>query len=144
LGSLGVLLLAQAGFGRLIWLAAPGVSIFAVYLWLIWRREERRKWQLELIGSGILALTAPAAYWITGGVFDDLAWTLFFLTWLQSAASIIHVYLRLEQRVLKEDHSLSWHINKAIPSLLFHGFNVLLSVALFALNIENGWVIAAF
>ncbi len=144
LGSLGVWKLAQAGYGQLLWLAVPGIPIFAFYLWLIWRRKERRQWQLELIGAGALALTAPAAYWISGGVSDDVAWTLFLLTWLQSAASIVHVYIRLEQRILKESHSLGWHFNKALPSLGFHAFNLAVSGVLVAFAMVNWWVLGAF
>jgi len=69
-------------------------------LWLVSRRAERRQAGIEIIATGVLALAAPAAYWVGKGWQDPLGWWLLLLTWFQSAASIMYAYLRLEQREL--------------------------------------------
>jgi hypothetical protein len=66
------------------------------------RREERRQINVEIIATGVLSLAAPAAYWVGLGRYDPTGWWLWILTWLQSAASIVHAYLRLEQRELDQ------------------------------------------
>jgi len=62
------------------------------------RREERRQAGIEIVATGVLSLAAPAAYWVGMGHYDPIGWWLWILTWLQSAASIVYAYLRLEQR----------------------------------------------
>jgi YwiC-like protein len=99
LAALGVLILR--GFGSLGWLALTGLPVFAWHLMLVSRRQERRKPSVEIVASGVLALTAPAAYWIGLGNTDPIGWLLWALMWLQAAGSILYAYMRLEQRVLK-------------------------------------------
>lgn len=86
------------GFGDLLYLAVPGIAIFAWHLWLVSKREERRQVGVEIIATGVLSLAAPAAYWVGIGHYDPAGWWLWGLVWLQSAASIVYAYLRLEQR----------------------------------------------
>ena len=90
------------GFGYLLVLAIPGLPVFAWHLWLVSRREERRQVNVEIIATGVLSLAAPAAYWVGIGRYDPTGWWLWILVWLQSAASILHAYLRLEQRDLDQ------------------------------------------
>jgi hypothetical protein len=90
--------LIRAGFGYLLVLAVPGVPVFAWHLWLVSKREERRQLNVEIIATGILSLAAPAAYWVGIGRYDLTGWWLWILVWIQTAASIIYAYLRLEQR----------------------------------------------
>lgn len=92
--------LVRADFGYLLYLAVPGVPVFAWHLWLVSKREERRQINVEIIAIGVLALAAPAAYWVGIGRYDPLGWWLWILIWLQNAASIVYAYLRLEQRDL--------------------------------------------
>jgi hypothetical protein len=96
LAALGALI--ANGFAFVLWLAAPGVPIFLWHLWLVSRREERRQAGVEVLATGVLALTAPAALWVGRGQYDPTGWWLWLLTWLQSAGSIVYAYLRLEQR----------------------------------------------
>jgi hypothetical protein len=103
----GIILLAligllSAGAGYVLLLAIPGLPVFAWHLWLVSKREERRQVNVEIIATGVLALAAPAAYWVGIDHYDPLGWWLWLLTWLQSAASIVYAYLRLEQREWKE------------------------------------------
>ena len=97
---LALLALVLTGFGYLLYLAIPGIPVFAWHLWLVSRREERKQAGVEIIATGVLALAAPAAYWVGVGRYDPTGWWLWLLTWLQSAASIVYAYLRLEQRNL--------------------------------------------
>jgi hypothetical protein len=90
--------LIRAGFGYLLYLAIPGAPVFAWHLWLVSRREERRRVNVELIATGVLSLAAPAAYWVGIGRYDATGWWLWILVWFQTAASIVYAYLRLEQR----------------------------------------------
>lgn len=94
--------LVRAGFGYLLYLAIPGIPVFAWHLWLVSKREERRQINVEIIATGVLSLAAPAAYWIGIGRYDAIGWWLWILVWFQTAASIVHAYLRLEQRDLAE------------------------------------------
>ena len=90
------------GFGYLFFLVIPGIPVFAWHLWLISKREERRQINVEIIATGVLSLAAPATYWVGVGHYDPLGWWLWILVWLQTAASIVYAYLRLEQRELAE------------------------------------------
>jgi len=86
------------GFAYLLYLAAPGALVFAWHLWLVSKREERRQVNVEILATGVLSLAAPAAYWVGSGGYDPAGWWLWGLVWLQTAASIVYAYLRLEQR----------------------------------------------
>ena len=90
--------LILAGFTYVLYLAVPGAPVFAWHLWLVSKREERRQVNVEIIATGVLSLVAPAAFWVGVGRYDPTGWWLWILTWLQSAASIVYAYLRLEQR----------------------------------------------
>ena len=91
------------GFGYIIYLAVPGIPVFAWHLWLVSKREERRQVNVEIIATGVLSLSAPAAYWVGVGEYDAYGWWLWILVWVQTAASIVHAYLRLSQREQAKD-----------------------------------------
>jgi nitrate reductase NapE component len=101
--------LVAAGYGFLVWLALPAVPVFVWHLWLVRRRAERRQMLVEVVASGVLALAAPAAYWVGQGGIQGDGWLLWSLTWLQVAGTIVYAYLRLEQRTLHQQPS--WHEN---------------------------------
>lgn len=88
------------GYGFVLILAVPGVIVFLWYLLLVARRDERRQKGVEILGSGVLALSAPAAYWIGIEWLDPRGWLLWALCWIFAAMSIVHVYARLDQRRL--------------------------------------------
>ncbi len=135
LGLAGIAGLAIQGFGYLVTLAIPGLPVFAWHLYLVSKREERRQIGVELVGSGVLALAAPAAYWIALGRPDSTGWLLFFLSWLQSAASIVYAYLRLEQRVLKVVPPFRDRLRMGARSLGYTTFNVLALMVLSAAGV---------
>ncbi len=132
----GVSLLIGSGQTRIVLLAIPGMIIFSWHLWLVSRRQERQQPGVEIVAAGALALTAPAAYWVSGGTSDREAWILWGLTWLQSAASIVHVHIRLEQRRLEHTPQMAMRLRMGQRSLIYHLFNQSASLAL-ALG---GWV----
>lgn len=115
--------LISQGYIFLLILAIPGAPVFAWHLFLVSRRAERRQLGVELVGTGVLALAAPAGYWIGTGTYDLIGWWLFFLTWFQSAASIVYAYLRLEQRRLKEKPNLPSRFIMGWRALLYALFN---------------------
>lgn len=127
-GAVGLLALAGLviqGFGYLVYLAVPALFVFAWHLLLIGRRSERRQMGVEMVGSGVLALAAPAAYWIGVGEADPRGWWLFVLTWFQSAASIVYAYLRLEQRQLPGLPAPAGRLRMGLRAILYTSFNLL-------------------
>jgi hypothetical protein len=122
--------LVWAGFGHLLLLAIPGLPIFAWHLWLVGRREERRQAGVEILATGALSLAAPAAYWVGIDQYSSTGWWLWLLTWLQSAASIVYAYLRLEQRSL--DHRQAsrelWKMGRR--AFAYTTFNLVIVLAL--------------
>lgn len=128
IAALALLGLILQNFSFLLILAIPGVPVFAWHLWLVSKRAERKQAGIEVIATGVLSLVAPAAYWVGVGRYDPLGWWLFLWAWLQSAASIVYAYLRLEQRELKQDQaavmsgSEKWALGKR--AFLYTSFNL--------------------
>lgn len=120
--------LLLAGHVRLLSLAVPGLLVFAWHLLLVRRRADRGQPGVEIVVAGVLSLTAPAAYWVAGGESDRVAWIIWGLSWFQSAASIVHVYLRLRHRKMDALPVDSWRMGAR--SLAYHLFNLLGSAAL--------------
>ncbi len=123
------------GFGYVLYLAIPGIPVFLWHLHLVYKRAERRQMGIELVASGVLALTAPAAYWVAVENPDPLGWVLWVLTWLQSAASIVYAYLRLDQRSWKELPPLAFRLRRGFRALLYTSFNLGLVVILAMMRI---------
>jgi hypothetical protein len=130
IGLLAVGALILLGDGYVVYLAVPGIPVFAWHLWLVSRRAERRQAGVELVATGVLSLAAPGAYWVGLQHYDPTGWWLWLLTWLQSAASIVYAYLRLEQRVLSAipDRSVQWKM--ARRAIIYASFNVQFTLVL--------------
>jgi hypothetical protein len=130
IGLIAVTHLIWADFGYLLWLAIPGFLVFGWHLWLVSQRSERYQMGIDVIASGVLALSAPAAYWVCLGYSDWIGWFLWLLSWLQSAASIVYAFLRLQQRRLDQSPSkdIKWQIGRR--ALLYSGFNLLFSTGI--------------
>jgi len=116
--------LVLSGYGYLLYLAIPGALVFAWHLWLVSKREERRQVNVEIIATGVLSLAAPAAYWIGVNKYDPTGWWLWGLTWLQSAASIVYAYLRLEQRDQANHPEISEQWKMGWRATLYTSFNL--------------------
>ena len=108
--------LIATGYAWLITLAVIALPVFGWNLWLVSRRAERRQPLVEIAGSSVLALTAPAAYWVGVGSYNPTGWLLWGLTCLQAAVSIYYAYLRLEQRAWKSVPALRecWRAGRAV------------------------------
>jgi len=139
--ALGLVLLGHA---IVLWLVLPALPVLLWYFWLVSRRSERRQAAVEIAASGILALGAPAAYWISLGSYHPLGWLLWGLCWLQAAGSIIYVFLRLEQRRLSSlpDGQTRWQMGK--PALGFNLAALLLVAALAGFGWVSAWLIFAY
>jgi hypothetical protein len=116
--------LLLGGQGRLLWLGVPGLLVFGWHLRLVQQRRERRRPGVEILAAGALALSAPAAYWVAGGASNWIGLLLWGIGWFQAAASIVHVYLRLEQRQRSEPPPLRTRLAEGTRSLAYHGFNL--------------------
>lgn len=132
LALIGVLWL---GFGFILMLAIPGLVVFAWHLSLVSKRAERGQVVVEILATGVLALAAPAAYWAAVSQYDPMGWWLWGVTWAQSAASIIYIYLRLEQRGWTSTPALRDRLQAGFNALAFASLNLLASLALGALGL---------
>ncbi len=126
--TLGVLFLN--GDGSIVYLAVPGIPVFVWHLWLVSRREERHQALVEIVATGVLSLAGPAAYWVGIHRYDPLGWWLWLLTWLQSAASIVYAYLRLEQRQWKALPNRWDRFRAGTNAWAFTSFNFFITTAL--------------
>lgn len=144
MGALALMGLMLLGAGFLLYLTLPALSVFVWHLYLVSRRSERRQMGVELVGSGVLALAAPAAYWVAVGSLEGRGWLLWALTWAQSAASIVYAYLRLEQRPLSETPSLATRWQMGQRALLYAAVNVIGVAILAILNVISIWMLLPF
>ena len=126
------------GYAFLTYLVIPGLPVFIWHLALVSRRQERRKPGIEILGSGVLALSAPAALWVGNGSTEPLGWLLFLLTWMQSAASIVYAYLRLEQRELTSIPPPAHKWRMARRALLYTSFNLGVTLTLSLAGVVPG------
>lgn len=136
--------LVLQGFLDALYLAIPGIPVFAWHLYLVSHRAERKQAGVEVVATGVLSLAAPAAYWIGRGLYDPLGWALWLLTWLQSAASIVYAYLRLDQRPLTEKPSrlALWKMGRR--ALLYTSFNLALSLVAGLTGFLPGFIFIPF
>jgi hypothetical protein len=118
----------------ILYLAIPGAIVFGWHLFLVSKRRERGQPGVEIIASGVLALAAPAAYWVSLGYYEPMGWWLWILNWFQSAASIVYAYLRLEQRTLKQMPKRIERLRMGRRALLYTSFNLLAATILSIMN----------
>jgi hypothetical protein len=150
LGVYGLIALAaglalwRQGFSFLIWLVLPAIPVMGWHLWLVSRRQERRKPGVEIVGSAALALAAPAGIWLGHGGMNPQGWWVWLLVVLQNAASIVYAYLRLEQRVLAAKPTRSEKLRMGKRAMLYTSFNLLLVVGLSIAGILPDWLWLAF
>ena len=137
IGALGLVGLVMQGFAYLFILALPGIPVFVWHLYLVSKRAERRRMGVEIVGSGVLAMAAPAGYWIGVGSLDSTGWLLLALTWLQSAASIVHAYLRLEQRELDLVPDIKNRLKMGRRAIIYTTFNLIFVAALAMISLVS-------
>lgn len=137
-------LLAARGYSYLALLAIPAVITLGWHLWLVSRRNERRQPGVEIVASGTLALTAPAAYWIGAGEIHAAGWWLWALCWLQAASSIVYAYLRLEQRTWKTAPDLRARLRAAWRPIAYTTLSLAVVAAAGGLGVLPHWIFLAF
>lgn len=148
IAALALLGLILEGFGYVLYLAVPGIPVFAWHLQLVSKRAERRQAGVEVIATGVLSLAAPAAYWVGIREYDLLGWWLWVLTWLQSAASIVYAYLRLGQRELEQSQASAksrsawWRMGNR--AFLYTSFNLAASSVLGLSNLIPRFIFIPF
>ena len=125
-----LIILMTKGFSYILYLAVPGVPVFAWLLWLVSKREERRQVNVEIIATGVLSLAAPAAYWVGIGDYDPTGWWLWILSWMQTAASIVYAYLRLEQREWTSLPNRWLRFRAGWRAYLYTSFNLMIVIIL--------------
>ncbi len=143
IAALLFLLLLLRGSTFLVWLALPAGPVLALQLWLVSRRQERQM-GIELVGSGVLALAAPAAYWVGRGATASEGWWLWALSWIYNASAILYVYLRLKQRRLNEVPRPEERLRQGAASLAYAVLSLGFSVALGWLGVIPPLAIAAY
>lgn len=87
---------------RLWWLLAFGAG-FAVYLAayvLVAVGRKQRTARGEMLGISGLALAAPAAFYVSGGVWQPSSLYLWLLSFLYHASSVFYVKLKVKHRTL--------------------------------------------
>jgi len=136
--------LGMRGYLDVVYLAVPGLGIFGWHLYLVSRRDERKQAGLEIVASGALALAAPAAYWIGRGTYEPLGWVLWLLVWFQSAASIVHAYMRLEHRNQAQIPERSAQLQIGKRALMYTSFNLLVSILLGVFSIIPAFLFVAY
>ena len=124
----GVMLIA-AGFPQLVWVVVPVAPMLLWQIALVRERAERQM-TIELAGSGMLALAAPTAYYVATGTVDATAILLWILCWLQSAAAIVYVYLRLAQRRLTEMPPVPERLRMGRRAMTYAAVNLAISIGL--------------
>jgi hypothetical protein len=144
LAALHVTGLVLRGFGYVLYLALPGVAVFAWFLGLVYRKDERRQWLVEIVATGVMALAAPAAMWVGLGHPDVSGWLLWLLLWAQSAAGILYAYLRLEQRRLPAVPGVGSRLRMAAAPLAAGSLGVVLAVALGLAELTPRWLFVAY
>ncbi len=143
-GIASMAILLTNGHQYLLFLALPGIPVFLWHLYLVSKRSERRKMGIEIIASGVLALSSPAIFWVGIGHPDPIGWLLWGLTWAQSAASIVYAYLRLEQRVWKELPDFRNRFQQGQHAIAFTTFNTSSVVLLALWGILSPWLVLAY
>ena len=136
--------LVAEGYIYILYLAVPGIPVFAWHLVLVSKRAERRQAGVEILATGALSLAAPAAYWIGQDGYNSLGWALWLLTWLQSAASIVYAYLRLEQRKQAESPERSERWKMGARALEYTSFNLAFAIALGWIGWLPTWIFIPF
>ncbi len=136
--------LVARGFGEVLYLALPGVPVFAWYLHLVMHRQERRQMLIEVLATGALALSAPAALWIGRGDAVAEGWMLWALCWVGYGSEIVHTYLRLDQRTWSEDRDVANRFQAGRTALRINGLGIAVAGGLVLANEASPLLLVPF
>lgn len=135
IAAISLFFLLIQGYSFILYLIVPAIPVFLWHLWLVSKRAERRQKLIEVAAGGVLALAAPAAFWVGKGDYDPTGWMLWVLCWLQVTGTILYAYLRLQQRQYQNFPDLRVSFTNAKESLIFN-----LSLLVFvSILVWKGW-----
>ncbi len=129
-GAFGLII---SGNAFILWLGLAALPVLTWQMLLVARRAERGQMGVELVGAGVLCLSAPAAYWVNNGTPISVlveGWWLFVICWLQAAGAIVYIYLRLEHRRLTALPAPSDLFKMGWRSTLYNTANVVIVTGL--------------
>ncbi|HSM26304.1 MAG TPA: YwiC-like family protein [Anaerolineaceae bacterium] len=141
---INLLILVYQGFMFIFYLAVPAVPVFMWHLWLVSKRAERRQKLIEIAAGGVLALAAPAAYWVGLQAYHSTGWLLWVLSWGQVTGTILYAYLRLNQRQITEKPMISQLLRLSQETLLFNILLFLMVVILSVMGLTPALLPLAF
>lgn len=130
-----------------LWVAAlgmPGLFLFARHLWLVAKNDERHRIGMDLAAAGMLALTAPALILVRDSQAWAVAGMLWLLLWLQASGSIVHMFLRLEQRRLKSRPELRERWRRGSVPVAHHAGNTVAAIAAATWGMAPWLIVPAF
>ena len=104
------------------------------------------EWQVPLSAPVVITFSEPIAIFDLAYQVepDPGGWLLWLLVWAQSAASILHAYMRLEQRALTALPSLAHRFRMGRGALLLSSLNVVVAAVLGAIALAPQWIAAPF
>lgn len=141
---INLIVLIVHGYAYVLFLAVPAVPVFVWHLWLVSKRAERRKKLIEIAAGGVLALAAPAAYWVGLQSYHPTGWLLWILTWGQVTGTILYAYLRLNQRQLTQEPTTKESFQMGREAVIFNVSLLLCVVMTSFLGFNTALLILAF
>jgi hypothetical protein len=125
-------------------LAIPGGLLFTRHLWLVSCGDERHRIGMDIAAAGMLALTAPAWLLVHRPEAVAMALVLWFLLWIHASGSVVHMFLRLEQRRWTMAPVFRERMRRGVAPLAHHSVNVALACAAAAAGLAPWLAVAAF
>ncbi len=134
---------------QLVFVGVAGTILFTIHHWLLKRHEEtgteKRSLSAELVGVGLLTLTAPAAWISQRGAMDAEGAKLWLLNLLFFAGGVLYVKYRVRGLLAHRTfQSLGERAAFAWPVLVYHALLPIFLVGLIAQNMLSAMVLAAF
>lgn len=139
-----VIALALDGNARVVELAIPAVPVFVWHFVLVALGSERRQMLRDVLAAMALALAGTAAYWSCGGDNAVTAALVWLLPGLHSSASVVHMFLRLEQRRWDDAGPLARRLRLGVGPFAHHAGNVLVVGACWVTGYVSIIGVAAF
>lgn len=134
---------------QLGWVGALGAVLFVIHHRLLQRHEEhgteKRSLAAELVGVGLLSLSAPAAWISQRGTLDAEGAKIWLLNVLFFAGGVLYVKYRVRGLLAhRAFRNLRERAEFARPVLIYHALLPLFLAALVARNTLSVMVLAAF
>jgi len=132
----------SAGLHRVVLLGFAAMPVFAWHLGLVWKGRDRHHLASDLLAAAALSLTGPAAYYAGGGETHAAAFWVWALPASQTSSSIVHMFLRLEWRALRDSPTPAARLRQGMLPVSLHLGAFLLAVAA-CYGGRSGWPVAA-